>query len=101
MRQACLPGTKARAPADDRSRRRAVMRRAKRRVADQRMIRVDEACNGMDPCHLERLLLLERREDSRQPPGQHRLPDPRWTTQQEVVATRCGELERTSCAFLT
>ena len=87
-------GPRARAATDDRRRRRAVMRRAKRRDGDE------HAPGGHDPGdrvharHLERLRSCQRRKDSRQPPGEHRLARARWPHQQQVVRACSGDLER-------
>src|SRR6266550_410921 len=76
------------------------MRRAKRRVPDQRMIRVDETGDRMDSRHLERLLLLQRRQDSWQPAGEHRLARSRRASEQQVVTAGSCQLECTPSAFL-
>ena len=55
----------------------------------------------MDPRHLERRLAVERRQDPRQPAGKHRLPRPGRPAEEDVVAARGRELERTASALLT
>src|SRR5207302_7434136 len=80
--------------------RRAVVRRAKRPPRDKRMRRIEESGNRVDPCHLERFVLWQRRQDARQPTGEHRLPRPRWAAQEQVVASRRRKLERTARPLL-
>ena len=48
----------------------------------------------MDPRHLERLVARERRQDRRQPPGEHRLARPRRAAEQQVVAAGRGDRQR-------
>src|SRR5207247_4126227 len=100
MRQAGLAGPQSRPAADDRRCRRAVMRRAKRRVADQWMVRIDEACDRVDAGDLECLLLLERRQDPRQSPGEHRLSGARRPTEQQIVTAGRRQLECTPSTLL-
>ena len=101
MREGDLAGPRARAATDDRRRRRAVMRRPKRRDGDE------HAPGGHDPGdrvharHLERLRPCQRRKDSRQPPGEHRLARARWPHQQQVVRARSCDLERASRPLLS
>src|SRR5205823_8490331 len=47
VREARLAGTKLRAAADDRRRRSAVVRRTERRVADERMVGIDQPGDGV------------------------------------------------------
>ena len=54
----------------------------------------------MNPCDLERAIVVERRQDPGQPPREHGLPDPGWPGEQEVVASRRGDLEHPARAFL-
>jgi hypothetical protein len=100
MREAGLAGTKPWAAADDRRCRRTVMRCAKRRITDERVVRVNEPGNGVDPCDLERVLLFQRRENARQASRQHRLADSRWTAEQDVVPARRRKLERSPRTLL-
>ena len=64
------------------------------------MIWIDEPRHRMDARHLERLLLLERRQDPRQPAREHRLAGSRRATEQEVVPSCRRELERTATTLL-
>src|SRR5207302_1172475 len=64
VREARLAGPQPRPAAHDRGGRGAVVRRSKRRVADQWMLRVDQAGDGVDARHLQRRVLLERRQDA-------------------------------------
>src|SRR5690349_24432908 len=54
MREARLARAEARSAADDRRGRRAVVRRAERRLGDQRMVGIDESRDRMDSRHFER-----------------------------------------------
>jgi hypothetical protein len=54
----------------------------------------------MDAGDLERLRSGQRRQDPRQPPGEHRLARSRRPHQQEVVRARSRDLERTAGALL-
>ena len=56
--------------------------------------------DGVDARHLERRLAVERRQDARQPPGEHRLARAGRACEQQVVLARGGELERSPCALL-
>src|SRR5437867_12661078 len=76
------------------------MRRAKRRVPDQRVVRVDETCDRMDARDLERLLFLQRRQDSWQPACEHRLARARRSSEQQVVTAGRRQLECTPSALL-
>ncbi len=76
------------------------MRRAERPARDQRPLRREHARDRVDAHHLERLPRLERRQDRRQPPAEHRLPRARRTGKQQVVAAGSRELERTPRALL-
>jgi len=55
----------------------------------------------MDARDLERLLFLERRQDSGQPAGEHRLARAGGTTEQQVVTTGRCQLERAPAALLS
>src|SRR5215470_14312508 len=96
MSEARLAWTQPRTAADNRSRGRAVMRGAERRVTDQRMVRIDQARDRVYAGDLERRFLLERRQDAWQPTGEHRLADSGRTAEEHVVPTRGGEVERRS-----
>src|SRR5258705_13002250 len=100
MREAGLARPQSRPADDDRRCRSAVMRRAKRRVADQWMVRVNEARDRVDARDLECLLLLERWQDPRQSPGEHRLARARRPSEQQVVTAGGRQLERASSTFL-
>ncbi len=89
------------AASDNRSGRRAVVRRAKRRVGDQRPFGRDEAGDGMDTRHLERLGRLEGGQDARESTGEHRLARSRRPREEEIVPSCCGDLERAPRAFVT
>jgi hypothetical protein len=43
----------------------------------------------------------ERRQDTRKPPGKHGLPRSRWTEEEEVVSPCGGDLQGSSCSFLS
>jgi hypothetical protein len=76
------------------------MRRAKRRLRDKRMVGVEQPRNRMDPRHLKRLVFGERRQDSRQPPCEHRLSCSGRAAEQKVVSARSCELQRATGSFL-
>src|SRR5207245_8614758 len=97
---ACLSWTQPWSAAHDRGRRRAVMRGAKRRIADQRVIRVDQAGDGMNACDLERLFFLERRQNPGQASREHRLAGAGPPAEPHIWVSRCCELERATRAFL-
>jgi hypothetical protein len=94
VREARLARPEPRAAADDRRGRRAVVRGPERRVADQRVLRVDQSRDRVDPRHLERVLLLERRQDAGQPTREHRLPGAGRPAEEEVVPPGRRDLER-------
>ena len=94
MREARL----ARAAAPRRRRRSRPSRRcgAARGTAarDQRPLRREQARDRVDARHLERLVGVERRQDARQPAGEHRLAGARRPGEQQVVAAGGRDLER-------
>ena len=100
MGKARLARTRPGAAADDRRGGGAVMRRAERAVCDQGPLGRKDAGNRMDAHHLECFARLERRQDRRQAPAEHRLPGSGWSRKKQVVAARGRELERTSRALL-
>ncbi len=100
MREARLTRPQLRSAADDRRRRGAVVRRAERRVADQRVLRIDQTGDRVDPRDLERRILLQRRQDPRQATREHRLADSRRPAEEHVVPAGRRELECTARAFL-
>ncbi len=53
-----------------------------------------QAGDAVDPGHLQRLRGVERREDPRQAPREHRLPRAGRTLEEQVMAARGGDLER-------
>src|SRR5438874_1782710 len=53
-----------------------------------------------DLSHLERLVQLERRQNARQAPGEHRLAGAGRPAHQDVVPAGRGDLERTPCLLL-
>jgi len=77
-----------------------VMRGAERPGAGQGALG-DQARHRMDHRGLEQLLGGERRQKSRQPLGQHRLARARRAGEQEIVAARRGDLQRSLGALLT
>ena len=101
MREARLARPQVRASADDRGGGGAVVRRAKGRARDERLLVVHEAGDRVDSCHLECGGRVERRQDPRQPPREHRLPRAGWASQEEVVSACGPELERPPRSLLT
>jgi len=73
---------------------------AKRWHRDKRSVGRQQAHNGMDPCHFERLLPCERWKNPRQAPSEHRLSGTRRTREQQVVRTGSSDLERPASSFL-
>src|SRR5581483_2940288 len=99
--EADLAGERGAAAADERGHRRAVVRGAERRVADQRVIGREQPRDRVDPGHLERLVRRERGQDARDTSREHRLPGSRRPREEEVVATGGGELESAATALLS
>ena len=92
-----MPG----AAADDRRGGRAVVRRAKRRRRDERLLDREEPRDRVDARHLERRRGLERRQQARQAPREHRLARAGRPGEQQVVPARGGDLERAPRALLS
>ena len=80
-------------PAHQRHDRRPVVRRAKRRLADEHTIGRETAGGGVHPRHRERLLGREGGQEPRQAFGQHRLARPGRAHHEEVVPPRRRDLE--------
>ena len=93
MRQADLAGPGLWAAADERGRRDGVMRRAKRTLREQAAFGRHQSRRRVHGRRLERLFEGPRRQQSRQPPGQHRLASPRRTGEQQVVMSGGSNLE--------
>ena len=94
MSEARLTWTRpGRAASDDRRRRRRVMRRAKGRHADQPAAGPQRARDRVDARHLERLVVVEERQDPRQAAGKHRLARARRAGEQHVMRSRRCDLE--------
>src|SRR5262249_3661983 len=91
-----LAGPRARAAADDRGRRRRVMRCPERRRPDETSAWRQDTGDRVDARDFEGRLVVERRQDPRQPPGEHRLPDPGRPGKQQVVTSGGGDLEHTA-----
>ena len=87
----------ARAAADERGRRRGVMRRAERASARQTVPR-SMTGGRVDARDLERLVGVEGRQDGRQPAGEHRLSGARRAGEQHVMPARGRDLQRAPCA---
>jgi hypothetical protein len=94
-----LAGARHRAAADQTRVGDRVMRRAEGPRRDQRAP-VHQARHAMHLGGLDRLLEGHRRQDCRQPLGQHRLARTRRPDHQDVVAARGGDLERALGLFL-
>jgi hypothetical protein len=71
-----------------------VMWGAERALADQGRAGRHEAGDGVDARHLERLLGAHRRQDSGEPPREHRLSGPGRSGEQQVVSAGRRDLER-------
>ena len=77
------------------------MRRAKRARPVQRAIARQLPEQASHLGDLDRFREFERRQDSRQAAGQHRLARARWPAQQQVVSSGGGHLQRTLGLFLS
>jgi hypothetical protein len=75
--------------------------RAERRPRHERPAGVDEPGDGLDAGDLERRVQLERRQHTRKPAREHRLAGSRGTREEQVVAPRGGDLERTARPLLS
>ena len=100
VREADLTRPRHRAAADHGRRRGAVVRRPERRRGDEARAGRERAGHRVDPRHLERLVVRQRREDRRQAAGEHGLARARRPREQEVVRTGRRQLERPAAAFL-
>ena len=89
------------AAADDRGRRRRVVRRAKRWRPEEPAAGRKHAGDGMDPSHLERRVGFERRQDARETTCEHGLADPGRACEEQVVAAGRRDLERPPSALLS
>ena len=69
------------------------MRRAEGPLRDEAGRRVQHAGHGVNLGRLQRLLESERRQDRRQPFGQHRLARSGRADHEDVMAARRGDLE--------
>ena len=100
MRERRLAGTGTGASADDRGRRRGVVRGAERWPVDERPAGGKQAGDRVNARHLERLLDRQLREDAREPAGEHRLPRAGRACEEKVVPARRRQLERATGALL-
>ena len=64
-----------------------MVRGAKRARGDDGGARDSEASDAVDARRLQRVGQAHRRQNSGQPPRQHRLPHPGWAQQQNVMDT--------------
>ena len=94
LREAQLARAHVRAAADQRGRRRRVVRRAERPARHEPAAGRQDARHRLQPRDLERLVLDQRRQDAGQAPRQHRLAHPRRADHQQVVRTGGRDLER-------
>jgi hypothetical protein len=100
LSEARLPRSRPASAADDRRSGCRVVRRAKGRDRDERMLDAEDARDRVDPCHLERRGLVELGQEPGKPARQHRLPSARRAAQEQVVTPGRRDLERASSAFL-
>ena len=77
-----------------------VMRRAERAARHQRLAGRQQADDAVNLGGLQRLLQRERRQDGRQPLGQHGFARARRADQQHVVPAGGGDLQRALDRFL-
>ena len=94
VRQRHLAGPRDGAAADQAGVGDGVVRRAERPGRDERPVRARSAADRVDPRRLERLVERQRRQDGRQPLGEHRLARAGRADHQDVVAAGRGDLER-------
>ena len=94
VRETHLTRTRPRATADETGQRNRVVRRAKRRRARWKCAGNEQAADAMHRDHLVQLALGQRRQDARESPRQHRLASTRRAREQNVVASRCRDLQR-------
>ena len=95
-----LAGPGADAAAGQRRHAGGVMRRAERPLIGQRAA-VEFAGDGRDHRHFEQLGWRQRRQDRRQPCGEHRLAGARRADHQEMMSAGGGDFERALGAFLS
>ena len=95
-----LAGSRDRAAADDRRGRRGVVRCPERRRADQPGAGASRPAIEWMRVTSSARLVVERRQDPGQPPGEHRLADPGRAGEQQVVAAGGGDLEHAPRALL-
>jgi hypothetical protein len=100
MREAHLARPGADSASDDRGRGRGVVRGAEGRLVHDPAARSEEPGHRVDARHLESFLPRQGREDAGQASREHRLARSGRAREEEVVATGCGHLERTSGALL-
>ena len=99
MRERNFARLGAQAAADQRRHRGRMMRRAERPPVGQRAV-LDLARDRGDHRHFEQLGGRQRRQDGRQPRGQHRLAGAGRADHQQVVAAGGGDFERALGALL-
>ena len=83
---------------------RGVMRRAEGSLAPEAAFQqpsVEQAGDALDDGHLECLVVIERRQQPRNRPGQQRLARSGWPNEQQVVAAAQSDLKRPACLVLT
>jgi len=90
--EADFSGPRDRAASDDGGIACGVMGAAEGPLGEKRI--EARAARGVDGRRLERLLGSERGKDARKPPGEHRLAGARRPGEEQVVASRGGDLER-------
>jgi hypothetical protein len=94
MSERCLSRPRARASADDRRHGGGVVRRSEGRIGQQRPFPRQHSGDRVDSGHLQRLVVGERRQDSDEPAGKHRLAGSGRTREQQVVSSGSRKLER-------
>src|SRR5690348_8663738 len=93
VRETDLTGTWRRAATDQSGRRDRVVRRAKWPRRRRCALRRQEAGDGMHGDDLERLALVQRRQEAGHAAREHRLPRPRRPDENHPVITRGGDLQ--------
>src|SRR5438445_4823648 len=93
MREAHLAGPRRRPAADERERRRGVVRRTERPRAEQRVPWVHETGHAVHRARGKRLVVVKRRKERGQRPSEHGLPRPRRADEQQAVRARGRDLE--------
>src|SRR5262245_7357039 len=89
-----LTRTRRASTSDQRDVRTSVMRAAKWTMAKQASARRQLAGHGVDRGDRQRLVRIERRQNTGQPARQHGLSGTGWSREEQVVSAGSGDFER-------